>query len=134
MKSICFRFFFALTVLLAMCTLRETLSFGQTSDKSGTLIVSVTWGDVDNTPATQVYVEAHGFLYREHLEKSFVLKSSSAGRYEASLPPGIYDVFVSDGSSTPRCRRVSIVEDSKYWTLKLEIDDVYLAKMKFAKP
>jgi hypothetical protein len=34
-------------------------------------------------------------------EKSFVLKMVKPGRYEAALPPGVYDVFVSEASSTP---------------------------------
>ena len=29
-------------------------------DKDGTLIVLVTWGDVDNTPANDVYIEEIG--------------------------------------------------------------------------
>lgn len=99
---------------------------GRPAEKDGTLVVLVTWGDVDNTPANDVYIEAHGFVWKYHSEKSFVLKSPTAGRYETSLPPGVYDVFVSEGTSEPRCRRMRIREDfPSTWTLKLEIDEVY---------
>ena len=102
---------------------------GRPLGKDGTLVVLVTWGDIDNTAATDVYVEAHGFVRKNDSEKSFVLKMSRAGRYEASLPPGVYDVFVSEGTSIPRCRRVLISPGfTGYWTLKLETDDVYTEK------
>ena len=100
------------------------------AEKDGTLVVLVTWGDIDNTPANDVYVEAYGFVRKYNTSKSFVLKMSNAGRYESSLPPGVYDVFVSEGTSIPRCRRVLITPGLiGYWTLKLEIDDVYTEKM-----
>jgi hypothetical protein len=98
-------------------------------DKDGTLIVLVTWGDVDNTPANDVYIEAHGFVRKYNSDKSFGLESSHAGRYEASLPPGVYDVFVSEGTSEPRCRRVLIRAGStSTWTLKLEVDEIFTEK------
>jgi len=98
-------------------------------EKDGKFVVLVTWGDVDNTPATNVYVEAHGFVPKYGSQKSFVLNMSSAGRYETSMPSGVYDVFVSEGTSIPRCRRVHISPGfTGYWTLKLEIDDVYTEK------
>jgi hypothetical protein len=123
-----------LRYLSVLMLLLAVLASGTVQDpgplpKEGTLVVLVTWGDVDNTLATDVYVEAHGFVRKNDSEKSFVLKMSRAGRYEASLPPGVYDVFVSEGTSIPRCRRVLISPGfSGYWTLKLEIDDVYTEK------
>ena len=77
-------------------------------DKDGTLIVLVTWGDIDNTPANDVYIEAHGYVVKDRAEESFVLKMAHAGHYEVALPPGVYDVFVSEGDSVPRCKRVLI--------------------------
>jgi hypothetical protein len=107
----------------------KTVSSDQPAKTDGKLVVLVTWGDVDNTPATNVYVEAYGFVVKHGSKKSFVLKMSQAGRYEGSLPPGVYDVFVSEGTSNPRCRRVLITADhSGNWTLKLEHDDVYLQR------
>ena len=134
------------TILLPLCIVMATISFGQSPhaaappekavdrdnsvEKDGTLVVLVTWGDIDNTPADDVYVEAYGFVRKYNTSKSFVLKMPKAGRYEASLPPGVYDVFVSEGTSIPRCRRVLITSGyTGYWTLKLEIDVVYTEKM-----
>lgn len=134
------------TILLPLCIVMATISFGQSpqapapseksvdraisAEKDGTLVVLVTWGDIDNTPADDVYVEAYGFVRKYDSKKSFVLKMSEAGRYEASLPPGVYDVFVSEGTSIPRCRRVLVNSGyTGYWTLKLEIDEVYTEKM-----
>ncbi|HYL17036.1 MAG TPA: hypothetical protein VEV41_28650 [Terriglobales bacterium] len=119
----------ALLLLLALSLTRSVNGGSRPPEKDGTLVVLVTWGDVDNTPANNVYIEAHGFVWKYHSEKSFVLKSSTTGRYETSLPPGVYDVFVSDGGSEPRCRRMRIREGlPSTWTLKLEVDEVYTEK------
>ena len=116
-------------LLLALLPTRSVNGGGRPVEKDGTLIVLVTFGDVDNTPANDVYIEAHGFVSKYDSEKSFVLKRSTAGRYETSLPPAIYDVFVSEGTSEPRCRRMRIREGlPSTWTLKLEIDEIYLEK------
>jgi hypothetical protein len=123
------RYSSVLMLLLAVLASGRAQEAGRPLEKDGTLVVLVTWGDIDNTPATDVYVEAHGFVRKNDSEKSFVLKMSHAGRYEVSLPPGVYDVFVSEGTSIPRCRRVLVSPGfTGYWTLKLEIDDVYTEK------
>jgi cytidine deaminase len=88
----------------------------------------VTWDDADKTPATGVYIEAHSFDVNYVSEKSFVLKMVKAGRYEAALPLGVYDVFVSEASSIPRCRRVLVAGHTPYWNIMLEHDDVYLQR------
>jgi hypothetical protein len=121
---------FAVSVLLlALLTSGSSQTVGQALEQDGRLVVLVTWGDVDNTPATDVYLEAHGFVQKYHSEKSFVLKMSSAGQYESELPPGVYDVFVSEGTSVPACKRVLIKATSTTnWTLKLENDYVYTEK------
>jgi hypothetical protein len=113
-------------LLLVLLARDNAVNASQASQKDGTLIVEVTWGDTGNTPANNVYAEAYGFVERYDSKKSFILKMSHAGQYEASLPPGVYDVFISDGGSVPRCRRLLIrPELTTYWTLKLETDDVY---------
>jgi hypothetical protein len=90
-------------------------------EEDGTLVVLVTWGDINNTPANDVYIEAHGYVIRDKAEKSFVLKMVRAGQYEATIPSGVYDVFVSEGNSEPRCKRMFAVGGrTGYWTLKLE--------------
>jgi hypothetical protein len=113
-------------LLLVLLSARVLNGGGRPAEKDGTLVVLVTWGDADNTRANDVYIEAHGFVRKYNSEKSFVLNSSTAGRYETSLPPGVYDVFVSEGTSEPMCRRMRIVEGRpSTWTLKLELDEVY---------
>ena len=121
-----------LSVLVLLLVLLPTLRFdgaGRPSEKDGTLVVLVTWGDANDTPANDAYVEAYGFVREYGSEKSFVLKSPSAGRYEALIPPGVYDIFVSEGISVPSCKRVLVNAGSTTsWTLKLETDHVYTEK------
>ena len=94
------------------------------AETNGTLRVLITWGDTDNTPATGVYVEAYGYVASSRSMQSFVFKMLEAGRYEVSLPPGLYDVFISDASSIPRCRRMLVTSGRvNVWLLKLETDD-----------
>jgi hypothetical protein len=115
-----------LVLLLALLPTQKGDEGGQRPEKDGKLVVLVTWGDVDNTPANDVYIEARGFVREYNSEKSFVLKSSIPGRYEASVPPGVYDVFVSENISEPRCKRMQIIGGlPSTWTLKLEFDEVY---------
>ena len=101
------------------------------SERDGVLTIHVTWGDNDDTPANDVYAEAHGWVWADKGSgfKSFVLKMTHAGEYKTSLPPGVYDVFISEGGSVPRCKRVLVKEGlTTDWTLKLEIDHVYSEK------
>jgi hypothetical protein len=120
------RYLGVLVIVFALAGISGAGNAGRPVEKDGTLDVLVTWGDVNNTPATDVYVEAYGFVRKYGASKSFLLKSTGQGRYEASLPPGMYDVFVSEGTSIPRCRRVLVTAGlTGTWTLKLEMDDVY---------
>jgi len=109
----------------------KTVSANQPVETDGRLVVIVTWGDTDNTPAANVIVEVHGYTrgLKSPPETPTLLKPSKDGQYEALLQPGIYDVFVSESTSGPRCKRLQIKAGlTMYWTLKLEIDDVYLQK------
>jgi hypothetical protein len=121
------RRYYLVFTFLVMCW---SVAFaGDKGQPEGKLVVMVTWGDLDNTPATDVYIEAHGWVAKLRAEKSFPLKLVRAGHYEAVLSPGIYDVFVSEGTSVPRCKRVLIRPGrTGYWTLKLKIDEVYIDK------
>lgn len=93
------------------------------------LVVLVTWGDDNLTPANDVYIEAHGYVVSLAQEKSYVLKMVHDGRYEVSLPPAVYDVFISEGTSKPRCRRVLISpKKTNTWSLNLVTDLVYTEK------
>jgi hypothetical protein len=115
-----------LVLVPLLFTTSKYVNAGPPQENDGTVVALVTWGDVENTPATGVYVEAHGYVARLKAEKSFVFKMVRAGRYEASLPPGVYDVFVSDSTSEPRCRRIRVVPGAVgTWTLKLEMDEIY---------
>jgi hypothetical protein len=99
------------------------------SNKNGTLVVLVTRDDVNRTPEEEAYIEAHSFNVNGVAEKSFAFVKVKAGRYEATVPPGVYDVFVSAPSSTPRCRRSLVTAGyTGYWNLMLEHDDVYLER------
>jgi hypothetical protein len=130
-----FRGLIAFTMLLAFTVRGIGQGAAQPAERDGKLVVHVTWGDMDNTPADNVYVEAHGFVRKYSTTKSFVLTMTHAGEYEASLPPGIYDVFVSEGTSVPRCRRVQVTSGfTGHWTIKLEIDDVYTEKSVGIRP
>ena len=118
---------YVLLLLLVLLPWDNPANASQASEKDGTLIVNVTWGDGGNTPANDVYIEAHSYVVKYRSEKSFVLKMSHAGEYTVSLPPGIYDVFVSESSSWPKCRRAVIRPGSPtYWRLKLEIEDDHM--------
>lgn len=100
-------------------------------EHEGELVIHVTWGDNGNTPANDVYAEAHGWVWadKDSSFKSFVLKMTHAGEYKTSLPPGVYDVFISEGGSVPTCKRVFVKEGlTTDWTLKLEMDHVYSRK------
>jgi hypothetical protein len=116
----------SLLIALLIFGMSQCVSAAPLLEKDVTLVVLVTWGDVDNTPAQNVYVEAHGYVANLKAEKSFILKMVRAGRYETSLPPGVYDVFVSESTSEPRCRRMRVRDgDPDTWTLKLETDEIY---------
>lgn len=126
MNTLSLKSFCILSLLFALSPRQTTKNAGRQSGKDGKIVVFVMWGDNSSTPANDVYIEAHGFVHKYKSEKSFVLTSSKAGRYEASLPPAIYDVFVSEGTSEPRCKRMRIQGGlTNTWTLKLKVDQVY---------
>jgi hypothetical protein len=97
------------------------------SDDDGVITVFVTYGDMDRTPASTAYVEASGVMRKDGSRKSFVLKSSKPGQYETSVPRGIYDVFVSEGTSRPQCSRLIVGAGlTATWKLQLKIDEEHL--------
>jgi hypothetical protein len=133
MNSLSPRYFVIFMLFLVLLPTEKPVHANQ-ARKDGALLVKVTWGDIDNTPATDVYIEAYGFVEKYDSTKSFILKMSHNGQYEVSLPAGVYDVFVSEGGSLPRCRRLLIRSGlTTYWTLKLEIDDVYMNQQVYNK-
>jgi hypothetical protein len=123
MNRLSIRYFVVSMLLLGLL---PTVDASRAPQKDGALIVKVTQGDIANTPANDVYVEVYGFVTKYDSMKSFILRMSHDGQYEAPLPPGFYDVFVSEQGSVPRCRRLFVRPGlTTYWTLKLETDDVY---------
>jgi len=124
-----FKYLGALALLPAFLGSGKTGDANSPTGKDGTLVVNVTWGDVDNTPATDAFIEAYGFVPKYNSQRSFSLRMSRQGQYEAPLPPAVYDVFISEGTSVPACKRVLIKAGSTTnWTLKLENDYVYTEK------
>ena len=129
MNILSFKYLRIFALLLPLLLTGKTDDSTRLPEKDGKLVALVTWGDLDNTKATNVYIEAHGFVPKYHSEKSFVLQASAEGQYSASLPPAVYDVFVSEGTSEPRCRRILIKPGlTSYWTLQLELDEIYTQK------
>jgi hypothetical protein len=51
-----------LLLLLALFSMRSVSGGGREAEQTGSLVVLVTWGDADNTPANDVYIEAHGWV------------------------------------------------------------------------
>ncbi|HVC48504.1 MAG TPA: hypothetical protein VND90_14790 [Terracidiphilus sp.] len=102
---------------------RAHLNAAPPAESNGDLRALITWGDMDNTPAKGAYVEAYGYVASAKSMHSFVFKMLEAGRYEVSLPRGLYDVFISDGNSLPTCRRMRVTSgEVKVWTVKLKND------------
>ena len=129
MNVLSVKFFSVLIFLLAFLAPDRHKASDRPEEKDGTLVVLLTWKDLTydpNGPFPPIYVEAYGFVSKYHKTKSFVLESSHFGRHERSLPPGVYDVFVSHGSSFPACKRVRVTEGSTTTVnLQLEVDEVY---------
>ena len=99
------------------------------SDVSGRLVVSAQWDDTRHTPATNVYIEAHGYVIALKASKSFILQPTAPGTYEAKLPPAVYDVFISDGISMPVCKRVEVTSHNTIsWQVRLDMDLRYTRK------
>ena len=122
------RSFSVVIFLLAFLAAERDNTSSHPEEKDGTLIVLLTWKDVEydpNGPFPHIYVEAYGVVSKLHTTKSFILESSHFPRYEGALPTGVYDVFVSEGTSFPACKRVR-VEDGATTTVNLqrEVDQV----------
>ena len=67
-KSLKLAAFLSLLLMIA-----DHVDAGLSSEKNRTIVVPVTWGDINNTPANDVYIEAHGYVVKDKTEKSFIL-------------------------------------------------------------
>lgn len=106
----------------------QTTSSSQstTKDTYGTLVVEATWNDTRATPATNIYVEAHGFVRSVGASQSFVLDAVAPGKYKLKIPPAVYDVFISDGISIPICKRFLLAPNKTVlWRVRLRGDMKY---------
>ncbi len=93
---------------------------------TGTLIVRVFIGD-NNSPSRGAFVYVRGYRRPVYKEESVIPDKVREGWFELSLQPGLYDVFISEGSSLPMCRRVEIhAGKTKFYTAKLEADEDHL--------
>ncbi len=114
----------ALLVLVLLTPIAVSLRAEQTARPLGKLIVIVTAGE-NNAPAKNAVVYVRG--YQENTfptETSILLNASGPGRFEALLAPGLYDIFVSDVVSLPRCIRVVILANrTRYYSPKLDPDE-----------
>jgi len=88
----------------------------------GRLTVVVTSGD-PAAPTRDAFVFVRGYEPRYHGETLSQVRPTRDGWFEVSLPPGLYDVFISEGSCIPKCRRVAIeankatlIKRSSPWT------------------
>jgi len=111
----------AVLTVLVFCLIAASLGAGQNLER-GKLIVRVLQGD-DNSPARDAFVYVRGHLGQE----STSITPTKPGWFEISLQPGLYDVFVSEGSSLPMCKRIEIKPVStRMYTAKLELDEDHL--------
>jgi hypothetical protein len=103
-----------------------TVSGASKDERVGFLAVTVTTGD-DQGPAKNAFVLVRGYRPVYNGESSTVLKPTADGFFETSLPPGFYDVFVSEVSSLPMCKRVEIVPGKiEHYTANLKADEEHL--------
>jgi hypothetical protein len=119
---------FLLLVLCLLLPCEVANSTNKPPQKDGKIALIITLGDIDNTPADHAIIHVYGQGSDRIWGREMPILQIKPGQYEATLPaPGIYDVLVSESGSLPRCRRMMVRPGlTSYWTLKLEIDDVYL--------
>jgi hypothetical protein len=92
--------------------------------RDGFLAVTVTRGE-ERSPESRADVFVHGYRPVYLGELSALLSQTKEGVCEASLAPGIYDVFISSPSMLPTCTRVVIVAGQRqvfYENRKLDIE------------
>ena len=112
---------FKVVISLVLCLTAPFYGANQ-HPENGHLIVRVLQGD-DNSPARDAFVYVRGAFGG----KSESVSPNKPGWFEVSLSPGLYDVFVSEGSSLPMCKRLEIKRDyTRMYTAKLEVDEDHL--------
>ena len=64
-------------------------------------------GDVANAAGNAPIAKAFVLVHQPEGKKDFIVKVSN-GKFELSLPPGLYDVFVSASGFAPSCEKIRI--------------------------
>jgi hypothetical protein len=114
-------------VLLLCCPIVASVD-DQAAQRVGFLAVSVSIGD-GHMPLTSAFVFVRGYRPVYHGESSAVLTQTKDGYFETSLPPGLYDVFVSDADALPACKRVAIVAGQvEHYGVNFKVDEEHLEK------
>ena len=114
------------TVLLLLCC-SVAASGNDPSQKDGFLAVTVSLED--RTPLTSAFVFVRGYRHVYRGELSTVLTQTKNSVFENSLPPGVYDVFVSHAGTLPTCKRVVIVAGQlAEFNANLKLDMEHLEK------
>ena len=117
-----------LTIPMLFCCQIVALGNGQTAQKDGFLSVTVSLQDT-HVPLTSAFVFVRGYRQVYLGESSSVLRQVKDGVFATSLPPGIYDVFVSDVGTIPICKRVVIVTgEGEHYDANLKVDFAHLEK------
>ena len=116
------RIWFVVPLMIVASCLIAPISRANPTAQEGKLIVRVLVGD-DNSPARDAFVYVRGYFG----PSPAAVSPTKAGWFEISLQPGLYDVFVGEGSSLPRCRRIEIKANyTRMYTAKLEADEDHL--------
>jgi hypothetical protein len=116
------------SALFFICFLLVKPVTSQPSSDVGFLAISVTTGD-DQGPSSSAFVLVRGYRPVFNGESSTMLKATHDGFFETRLPPGVYDIFVSEVSSVPMCKRVEIVGGNiEHYTANLKLDNEHLAQ------
>ena len=64
------------------------------------------------------------------IKTDLALHTDEHGRFEAALPPGFYDVFVSAKAFTPFCRKIRIVTaPPKEMKIRMEVDALVIKEI-----
>jgi hypothetical protein len=106
-------------------------SLGQESENkavNGVLSITVSVGET-HTPFGGAFVFVRGHRRWPDGEWSDALTPTKDGYFQLILSPGLYDVFVSRGSTFPSCKRFAITAGhAEHYDANLKIDEEHMEK------
>lgn len=122
------RYFANVIVALLFFLCSAVASGDDHAPREGFLAVTVTLGEARTPlPTASVFVRGYRHVYLGDLFA--VLSQTREGVYGVSLPPGVYDVFVSDAGTIPVCRRVAILAGQREeFSANLKLDMEHIEK------